>query len=421
MAWSSNTADQNLARVVLASLRGVPQTQETNEVAKSCRRILDGQGTKADMIRIRGYRGIRRSGASGLRGAGRAMIGTARQFSAITRDAELAGSGNTTAQARFAATVADSLSTALTRNRKAIIAVGESVAKSLGQNPAIAARFVYSLGRVLRMGGAIGMVAGAAVTAAKWSSEQQQQGFEAENKIRSTWWRLKSRAKATALEAEARDQVFGERWIAGRDTGIPFVDDLLLARWSKKTAERFERLAQITETKRGLVAQDASRGGALHEIAAGRGIPIENMTEKQVNAALDGYRRRKRIGGVKVELPDQLDPTADEKDAFFARKKSELRMGMEMGTAQDLFSWGLSWEELWYRLTPGAHENEWMLELREQKLQRETAARAARRERQQRKRELMNPAQVHMLEIRRQESEANAAEYRSRHQVVIPD
>jgi hypothetical protein len=417
MPWSANNAEKNLAKATLGSLRGMPQTTEVRDVARACRRVLDGKATKADIYLIRNYRGISRSGAGQIRSSSRAIIGLGSGVSAITRDVELAGSGSMTAQARVASTIADNIGMALQRNRKAVIAVGETVAKAIRVDPKLASQFVFAMGRVARLGGAVGMVGSMVAGAGIKYYDTLESGQQAESNIRSTWWRLNNRSAASAMEAQARTQIENERrgsavHLATNAGGIGILQDMMQAWSSEKVGERFERMAKVAEANRSLRRSTK----AVAEYQGKGGTPWESLTEREVNSYLDAYRRKRRIGGLTVEMADPLEPTDNERQAFFESKRQDLRMGSDAWWAI-----GLNFQELAYQWNPEASRGEWEMQLRERKTRDAAAMKEYRRKREQARYFQMTPVEKRDLDVRRQESLATSAQYRSMHQLVIPD
>jgi len=404
--------EMNVARSVLATLRGAKRTPQGDAAAQAARRVLDGSGSSADMEVLRNYRGIRRT--PGHRTV-RKGVGLVRQaqgtFGAVSRDVELAAGGDLGAQVRAGFTMVDQVTGAIARNRKHLTKLGEGIAKRVGLDPSLASKFVQGLSQAGKFLGAIGVAVTAVTYTGLAYARALGEGAKAEEQMRKQWWQINSRHEANRLEGLARGEAESERWIA--DTGIGFVDDLLRARTSKRAADKMKQLAVLNERRRKLLLQPGSQSTA--RVMSDYGIPLNMLTPEEINQAIDkqsdalspeSLRRLDQTGrGLGNSFTDELTIYESEFKRFAQTQYNEMTM----------------LERSWYEMDPEGYRNKWLMKLRQRKMDFAYGRLEAKAKAEMNALRLMSPKQRHDLMIERDEALAENLQYRSRHALVIPD
>lgn len=387
----ASAGEKGLAKKLLSQRRsgGGP----SNDLAAAARRVLDGQERAGDMDSIRAYFNVGRSYAGKIRGVTGSVGRVAAMGANLSRDLEMVQSGSGVAGARALATLGLDVSQEIVRNRRTLIKIGESVAQTVGADPALASRFFNSLSRIAKVGGVVGAVAVAGFTAANAWFDALKSGGEAGKRMNEAYFTGGNRVLASELQERARGQI-GRESLLTPTTGLGFLDDFFAARQDRAAAERMDQMMGHARKSRELTRNTG--GAALARYAGQRGKAMADLTPEEINTVLD--EESARFTG----------STRDEYFSFVQEKQKSL----------------VWWEQQLMSVSPhywSAKQHQWSQELNERSQERYRTRMEGKARAEMEVQRRMSPTDRLALLHDRDEASANFSSYRSRHKPVILD
>ena len=339
--------EKSIAGKVLKMHKNRP-AGENGHIRAAARRILKNRGTEQDIELCRRFLGIRKSGAGAARGAMRAYKRIEGQVFSLSQDFELIrasqdrGESTAVPMARLMQNlnfqIQSAIKTKWARN------AAERAAEFFGKNPAVASRALKALGRGLRLGGAIGTAALLGITAAE--TFFRQRGETAKSKARSLDLsralkidpRLSRDIRVNVEESEAENRSYLRS----------LLHSLGYTESEQKEIEGRQKTQKETLAKARAIAAELGIdvGAVLGKKARALGKPINELTEREKNEALDAQIRPKldpknflNDERVQKELSYRLDPrrqgegavAAFNKFSMYTRRGAQLIAGDMLG------------------------------------------------------------------------------------------
>jgi hypothetical protein len=395
--------EKGLARKVL-SQRG-RGSGVSNDLAASARRVLDGQAQSGDMEAIRQYFNVGRSHAGSIRrttGMATRWAGTALN---VSRDLDMAGAGSSAAGARAVVQIGLTAADEIVKNRRTLIKVGEGVARAVGADPALASRFLNSLSRIAKVGGAVGAGALILYEAGSAITRTMQAAADTGREARLMGAALLNRRQDAAIEARARREASGEKFFGRATEGdsllgggildpLEWWNDWVDAAERKNVAEKQKRLLARTRRNRHAVSDVA--GEAIGALAAKKGVAMQDLTPMDVNEAMDELAK------------SRINYTLDE-------YKTHGRAKMNEFTATDAFMYATSGS---FRATK---QNLWADELEERASERAANRVEARAIAEMEATRHRSPTDRLKLIRERDQATADFAVYRTNRKAIILD
>ncbi|MCP4639454.1 MAG: hypothetical protein GY851_03425 [bacterium] len=282
---------KGLARKVL-KLKGqgsnVPDT-----TARAARVVLQNKGTESDVQLLRKHLGISRSGAGAIGKAMKGATGLTSGLLNISRDISMLGQEGQSgaAAARLSLTAVSGVADAVGNNKKALVGIGENVAKQLGKDPALASKFVNGLARVSRLAGVLG--AGFAIGAQLVSAfiNQQKRAGEAGLAAHKARMAFAAGDRGAAVEEQAQREAELDMRVSTALADNPFLilgtKEYFGQRVSEAAAKRKIQLIQERTKERQILNQSGAGQEALAAFAASRGLPVSLLSKRDSNTVLD--------------------------------------------------------------------------------------------------------------------------------------
>ena len=292
-----NEFDKGMARRALFLLKGAGASFDTNRVAESARKILDGSGSQIDVDNVRAFTGDRRSGAGGVKGLTRGIRGAVGRFTGIGNAISMAeiaqerGSGTAAATAGLYRQV-ESLGLDALKS-KGVRGLAKAVASVISDDPALSGRFLKSIGRGVRLGGAIGqgllMALGLAedVVAGRQKLAQAQSRISDASRAFYSDPEITRRSMQSAFGLSRGQAFFGsQQAIFG---GAPdILKEYLESRVAADAEQRHKAELSLRESARkDLAAFGIDPNNALGVMARSRGVAPELLNEQERNEGLD--------------------------------------------------------------------------------------------------------------------------------------
>lgn len=295
--------DRRMAGRALALIKGRTKTPQGRQIAAAANRVLKGQEQPGDLILLSNFTGDKRGGASAVKrfvkGVNRSVdrfadLGNAIELSALAAER---GRGSVAANANLFRAAQANIEEAL--KSKPIRAIAKKVTDLLANDPAMGVRFMKSIGRGVRLGGALGQtfLAGLGI------AEEIVEGRGALGKSIS---RLKdlnrnfggdpatARRNELRTSALARSQAFFGpqqallRKVAGMGESGALLKDYLESRIAAEVeSKQKEALQTRAQARQSLEEFGAQRAALLGAAGLQAGVAPELLTQQEQEAALD--------------------------------------------------------------------------------------------------------------------------------------
>jgi hypothetical protein len=279
-------------------LRNQRATPETDRVAQSCRRILDGVATSYDADIVRKFSGVHKSGTANIKGIQKGLRSTYNSFSNLSASIDIANSlsisgGNTTAANIRVINSVINETEKLFKNKLVKDGI-KDVAKLLGSSPSAASAFVRSLGTAIKLGGTVaGMALGAYEVADSYFGNKKS-GYKSDLDSTNALWNLNSNS-SNAIRKYASSRVLESRGVFSRVRDSLGFDSTT----KNKIKEEILRATELQKSGRANIGNlGFNRDDLLNEKAAQIGKSVQDLSEREINTALDDALGADRAGGV---------------------------------------------------------------------------------------------------------------------------
>jgi hypothetical protein len=401
----ANQFERKMAKIYLDSLKGKPAQSKTDDVAKSARLILDGKGSAADVQKVRQATNTFKSGAGRVRQFQRTYNNVFGSVSRIQQSVQLAdlaresGKGTSVANARVIQTVSREIDGLI--KTKFVRDGVKTVANAIGANPRVAANFLKTISRGLKLGGAIVGTAMIGFDVAESYFDNRKRGASATGAIRDSIKQAQiDQRYGRQIERQIRQQVLDSQSELEKVKDNLGFDGGTEEEIAKKAKERID-LVQRARSSLG-----SRENEVLAEVAAKKGKTVDELTDKERNEALD------------AETKDTLNPSVYMNDDDIEKKlQNEFHIGERVKNL------GLRWNPLTRGFTTDINTKmqKRRMELAEEKAKNQIIYREKQKKdaethaKQIRKRREEDPVENLKYRLEQQQAESDLKNYRSRH------
>ena len=290
MAGKAKGLAASLARRTLAAAQsgqGVPR-----DVQDAARRVYGGVSGEGDLALLTKFWGVRRTGASAIKGAVRGLRMFGSSVENISREASIlsarADQGSPVDRARFVQAVLGEVEKY--SKTKLVKELAKDFATNMGRDGIAATRFLTLFRGALRLGGAVATVGALGL---EWweSSTHRNDAVNAARGRNIDAYRTSFVGvdRKQAIADAARKRFVANRLFGGAldflGTGSADLNDRLTQEYVEKQTE--EELKLITAKRENARLLGVDPGKILAQEAAKRGISVENLTPREKAQIID--------------------------------------------------------------------------------------------------------------------------------------
>ena len=394
-----------LARQALSDLRGKSQNNQTNLIAQSARKVLDNQGSDYDVKLLKDYVGYKRSGASSVKrfqGSINSVINDASRIQNDISQIDIARQQGLSSGLAEGKLVQDLTYEATKLLKTNVVKDGaKAVAEFLGQDKLAGTRFLQTLGRGLRLGGAI---AGVAIEAWQYGEDY-----------------FKNRNDSAVAYSQRRDAIrnFGGSQVFGRNVEGQVIDEVMSGR--NIFTKVLDSLGFDSETQKAITSR---LQGRLQTIADARQYSQQFGVDAYSVWAKDAASKHKDFGdltdrekneAIDEQLAEELNPDNYLNSPYVNSHIDREFNGVTGFLRDDIGFWTGNTRAKRRKILAEEYVKKKVLRQKADKAAREDIAERARKERAD------DPVENFKHKEEQHLSQAYFSNFRSRHQKHNPD